>query len=175
MKLLSSTCFLSLMLLIPTSNASTLKDSILVCSTIKLNTDRLNCFDLISNKLNKNFKTKKQTFKELTATQNNIAKQLTPIKKKENVINQFGSSHLKTNKSKTNDTIRLTLIKATKNARKELVFFFENGQVWQQKDNEYFRAKPGDTLKLTKGSLGVIYMKKDSKNSKRKIRVKRIK
>ena len=173
MKLLPSTCFLSLMLLIPTSNASTLKDSILVCSTIKLNTDRLNCFDLISKRFNTKHTVKKS--KEFSNTQNNITKQLTPIKKKENIVNEFGSSHLKTNKSKTNDTISLTLIKSTKTARKELVFFFENGQVWQQKGNEYFRVKPGDTLKLTKGSLGVIYMKKDSKNSKRKIRVKRIK
>jgi len=167
MKLLSITFFLSLIFFIQTANASSLKDSITVCSTIKLNTNRLNCFDSISNKLNTKHKIK--------TAKSDIANQSVPIKNKENIVNEFGASHLKTNKSKNIDAITLTLFKTKKNLRKELILFFENGQVWQQKGHEYFKVKPGDSLKLTKGSLGAIYMKKDKQDSKRKIRVKRIK
>ena len=173
MKLLSSTCFLSLTLLLQTANAGNLKDLVLKCSKIELNADRLNCFDLMSNKLNRKLAVK--TSKKITTIKNNTASQSIPIKKKESIVDEFGSSHLKINKAKTSDAITLTLLKTKQNPRKELILFFENGQVWQQKGHEYFKVKPGDSLKLTKGSLGAIYMKKDNKDSKRKIRVKRIK
>ena len=189
MKLISGAYFFATIMFMVCSQANTLNTSLSECAKIDVNASRLICFDqltslvtdssdnLLGNTLVNSTipSTKKsKTADTIQIEKPTLAPQTEDITKNE-VIESFGATHLKQKVFKSNEekTITLTIASVKKDARKKLLFTFENGQIWKQANNEYFKIKPGQQAKLTEGALGAIYLKKLSKN--RSIRVKRVK
>jgi hypothetical protein len=160
------------------ASAFNIEASLSNCAKISKNEDRLACFDLLSNKFKILPIDKKTAPKVMANTKNkkHVQEKVIIARNKETTIEAFGASHLKNKhtESKETQSIVLTISKIKKNAHKELIISFENGQVWQQKDSSYFKIEAGNKVQLTKGALGSIYLKKTG-DSKRRIRVKRIK
>ena len=180
MKLIKLIYACSFIILTSNANANNLNTSLVTCTNIKINTDRLACFDQLMSKY--------KVQSDITGEKATVHSKIYNNKNKENVnkptlvpkaniVNEFGAAHLQVNKDKAeeNTSIILTISKIKKNAYKQLVISFKNGQIWQQKDSGYFKLKSGEEVKLTKGALGAIYLKKNDENSNRSIRVKRVK
>jgi hypothetical protein len=171
-------CFYIVLLVLLTSpaNADNLATSLSNCSKVEQDLERLSCFDLLSAQ----YKTQAATNAPKGPTKNmvkdSISKALAAKPVPSEVL-EFGASHIKNNDNDAEEIefIVLTASKVEKDAFDKLVLSFENGQIWQQKDSRYFRMKKGEEVKLSKGALGAIYLKKNDESSNRSIRVRRLK
>jgi len=177
---LSFIAALSTILFSLTAQASSVDATIMSCAKLSSDADRLDCYDKLaltiktSDVEQPNHMVKAPEIKTPPSIVN-VNKPLIIPRTKKDIVNDFGSSHLKNphDKPEEEKSIILTLTETKKGPRGKLILTFENGQVWKQSSSEYFSAKVGDKLKFTEGMLGAIYLKKVG--TKRSIRVKRVK
>jgi len=80
---------------------------------------------------------------------------------------------IKTAEEKGPESIIATISSVKQLVRGQWVFYFENGQKWQQQDTIKIKLKVGDTVRLKKGSMETVYLFKEG--SHRNMRVKRLK
>ena len=88
-------------------------------------------------------------------------------------VDAFGARHLDEKNEEKVEEIRLTVEKVELNARKRQVFYFTNGQVWENKKSAKLRIKPGDIAVVSEGAFSAYYLAKE--NIRGRVRVKRIK
>jgi hypothetical protein len=158
--------------------ASSLND-LKKCAATKDSLERLVCYDNFVKLLNSNVDTKapvivratepKDTKSDVVALRPSAAKPEVVQQKKKNV-DEFGEEHLVKPEESINEVF-FTVKSVKKIVHNKLSITFENGQVWKQSDDNYIKILPGDRVKLTKGMLGVIYLKTENQN--RRIKVKR--
>ncbi|MDT0582377.1 hypothetical protein [Brumicola blandensis] len=125
------------------------------CTKISDDKKRLSCFDKAFAKADKN----------------NGEHVPSPLEK--SAVDEFGARHLKEQNEDKVDEIRLIVEKVELNARKRQIFYFTNGQVWENKKSTKLRIKAGDTAVVTEGSFSAYYLAKE--NFRGRVRVKRIK
>ena len=161
------------------------------CAKTKDSLVRLVCYDNAVKSLNNNLLSQSlaslETDKavlEVRATEpnfsNNKAVALRPVNAKPIVVQQtaskedaFGKEHIKKSKEEISaiSSVMLTVKSVSETLRKKKIITFENGQIWEQSDDSYIKLLTGDEVTLSKGMLGVVYLKKTTQN--RKIKVKR--
>ncbi|GAA6205674.1 hypothetical protein [Thalassotalea sp. SU-HH00458] len=151
------------------------------CSGIKDSLKRLVCYDNLAKSLKSSRTTKppvavrvtepKKHSSDLVAARPSQTKPMVVKQpQKPNKVDDFGGEHLKKPKESI-DEVFFTVKSVKKVLHNKLVITFENGQVWYQTDDNYLKVLPGDRVKLSKGMLGVIYLK--TEKQKRRIKVKR--
>lgn len=141
------------------STEMSLSAKLVKCGDVALPNERLACFD------------------DLLA-KTSVVKKPTPIvqtqPKKSKDVDDFAKEHLKkTSADEGLDSITSTIRKLKKLIRGQWVISLENGQQWQQKGGNKIKLKVGDTIRMEKGAMGVVYLYKEGSN--RNIRVKRLK
>ena len=148
------------------------------CAEIKDSIKRLACYDNLAKSLNSRNSTKPPVEVRITEpkkhTSNMVAarpSQTKPIvvKQPQSSVDDFGGEHLK--KKGRIEEVFFTVKSVKKVMQNKLVVTFNNGQVWYQTDENFLKVLPGDRVKLSKGMLGVIYLKTENQN--RRIKVKR--
>jgi hypothetical protein len=135
-----------------------LADKLQACVQISQDTKRLSCFDQLTNKPKITMVDSKKA--QLSAMQ----------------VDGFSKEHIKNTSEEEAEEIKsitLTISTLSKTIRGQWKITFENGQKWQQKDTARLKLTQGDTVVITKGMFGVVYMKKLNKN--KRIKVKRLK
>lgn len=125
------------------------------CTKIKDDKKRLACFDRLFTKEKSN------------------NGQRVPLPVEKSAVNEFGARYLKDKNEDKVEEIRLVIEKVELNARKRQVFYFTNGQVWENKKSTKIRIKPGDFAIISEGAFSAYYLSKE--NITGKVRVKRIK
>lgn len=176
---------ISLMLLSFAIQADTLSE-LHKCANTKDSLVRLMCYDTLVKSLNSGQATlAKSAPVAVRATEANstpaplrptteivkVQKQPESTASKED---SFGEEHIEKSKEMLAQEIEqvvFTVQSTSKDARKKWRINFTNGQVWHQTDGQYIKLSEGDEVELSKGVLGVIYLKKVGQN--KKIRVKR--
>lgn len=146
---------------------SDLENGLSGCFKISKDNKRLACFDKLAQK--------HVAISNPVKESNESVSKIAQIKSKETKkIDNFSKQHLKkTQKEKGPDSIMATISKVSKLIRGQWVVYLENGQKWQQKDSEKIKLKVGDSVRLKKGTMGVVYLYKEG--SHRSIKVKRLK
>ena len=137
------------------------------CSKIAADNQRLICFDKLAANNAEPLPT--------AVVSNDPVSSVKPIKlKAAKKVDDFSKHHLKKTKQEQGlDSITAKISKLNKLIRGQWVIYLENGQKWQQKDDAKIKLALGDTVRLKKGSMGVVYLYKAG--SHRNIRVKRLK
>lgn len=148
------------------------------CAVKKDSLERLVCYDNTVKSLNRDGAmnkplairpTEPKGTKENIATRPSVTKPVVVQQKQKNV-QEFGEEHLIKSEDSI-DEVFFTVKSVKKIGRNKLSITFENGQVWRQSDDNYIKISSGDRAKLSKGMLGVIYLKTENQN--RRIKVKR--
>jgi len=154
-------------LLASSAYANDLASSLKQCATVSSSTERLACYD----KLTQSLSTSAAKVEEkVAAAPAAVAVPKTQQKKEA----EFGDHHLKKDKKPDElERVQFTVAKVSYSAKKKLKLTFENGQRWNQTDSETLRLKVGDKVELFKGAWSAVYLKKVGFN--RKVRVKRVK
>lgn len=137
------------------------------CSKITKDHQRLICFDKLA--------ASKAELLTTAVVLNDPAPNIEPIElKAAKKVDDFSRQHLKKTKQEQGlDSITAKISKLNKLLRGQWVIYLENGQKWQQKDDGKIMLALADSVILTKGSMGSVYLSKEG--SHRKIRVKRLK
>ena len=156
------------------------------CSAIEASVARLTCYDkmfLFDTNSSQASSTTKLTQrkslpiieptvaanKSIASTQNNVTSQNNSER-----ANNAGKKYLSGDSGKE-CAIHLSLVKMKKNKYNNNVFYFENGQIWQQLEPSYI-ARPKQfpiTARLTSGALNSYNLRLG--NKAKKIKVKRVK
>lgn len=86
----------------------------------------------------------------------------------------FGSLHLQNQDTSEDELDRVTFVleKVVKTARKRQMFYFTNGQVWENKTSQELRISTGDSVSIRDGALSAFYLSK--LDGRRSVRVKRV-
>jgi LytS/YehU family sensor histidine kinase len=173
----------SALMFVSVAHGKTLDTKLIECTEITDSLARLVCFDTLATTVIAKVGTAKEnTAAELAATPS-LVPGSTPIfvdkqaaVKTDNVA-MFGAEHLKKSAVDTKESQQITAVvaKVKKNHYDQLLLTFENGQAWKQTDNSWFKLALGQSVILTKGVMGAVYLKKADGSSNKKIRVKRIK
>ena len=147
------------------------------------NFNRLTCFDDLAKNNSPAITTTNANANKKTSTiteKNRVIVQVPPVIKTETPTpktsqkafeDSFGKQHLKT--SEESKKVTFIIAKLSKSAHKKWRIIFQNGQVWQQKDELRMNLKTGDKVELAEGVFNVVYLKKV--NTGKRIKVKRIK
>ncbi len=151
-------------------------DELSNCAHLKNDMQRLACFDTLV----KAAVTVRKTTKKTESAPELVVLGIPPqAKKVQQIVNtkqieDFSKEHIKIpTKDRGPDTITATVSKTKKLLRGQWVIYLENGQKWEQKDSNKIKIKVGDSIRLTKASLGSVYL--NIENSQRRIKVKRLK
>jgi hypothetical protein len=172
-KITITTIFLGLGLLSASHASADTLGKLVKCSNTKDSLVRLVCYDNVVKSLNSS---NSVNLPEVTASAVAESPKVS-VNQKPGVMksdDSFGSEHLiAKNKSKNKGLtqVAFTIKTAEKTLRKKWKVTFENGQVWEQTDSGYIKLSAGNKVELSKGMLGVFYLKKTDQN--KKIRVKR--
>ena len=143
------------------------------CVAISDSNQRLACFDSF-------FVEKLSVEKEVVAsavpsvseaTVSAPVEQVKSIPSEEEVISKFGSLTPEKKVSDELESIALTVSKVVLTQRKRQVFYFTNGQVWENRTNKALRIKEGDTGIIKRGALSAFYLSKEGVRGR--VRVKR--
>lgn len=155
--------------------------AIKACAQIEDSLKRLVCYDqaaaaLVDKKSTKKAATTAVTTKKASPALKQPTEVVnTPVTEKSSKKEQFGIEHVK-NQQKTKEQeseeqdVTFIVKSLDKSIRKRWIIAFENGQVWKQNDTEYINLSVGDTVHLSKGLFGAIYLKKDGSNRRIKVR-----
>lgn len=181
MKLLFKIYFFSLLVFTLSLQAKTVSISLKECAKIDIDSTRLFCFDQLAKSFTPSSentvlqKAVKENPIDVIQPKNPLLIISTEEKSQSDLIKNFGSAHLKQKALNIDEekAIILTVESVKKGTNKKFYFTFENGHIWKQTNNEYFKIKSGEQVELKEGALGAIYLKKLDKN--RSIRVKRVK
>ncbi len=183
-KLVTSFSFsLSLILLSFAAQADTLSE-LHKCAGTKDSLVRLMCYDTLVKSLNSAQTTLSAPVAVRATEPHSTPAPLRPVNEQVKVQKQpeasiskedsFGEEHIEKSAevlAQEIDQVVFTVESTSKDARKKWRINFTNGQVWHQTDGQYIKLSEGDEVELSKGVLGVIYLKKVGQN--KKIRVKR--
>ncbi len=174
-------------LLTTASQASELAQEISQCVKIKDSLVRLVCYDkaaksdlngtAVANSPIK--KTKKKAVKVTKTEVETIAPVDVTTKTSPaaaSIEDSFGQEHIRKKQHNAEELEQIVLVVASlkKDTYKKWIITFENGQVWKQKDSVGLSLASGNQVELSKGALGVVYLKRVG-NSSRRIKVKRVK
>ncbi|WP_448549478.1 hypothetical protein [Thalassotalea fusca] len=185
--------FIICSLLVMTSNAmasdvASLTEKLKNCATLVEDRERLACFDNLTQAFKPKVKKVEAVAQQRTARTTDDKKIDTAVtlapkstEAKQPVQEQarkdsFGEEHLaktKQQREEEQQTVIFTVKTVEKNAHKQLIITFENGQQWRQTDNERLTLRPGTQVELQVGAFSVIYLKKT--DASRKIKVRRVK
>jgi hypothetical protein len=144
----------------PSHAASVLENQISHCQSITADEQRLACFDLIKVTAD-------------TTIAGHAAPTVTPaVPPVAPVVAaaDFGIEHKKKKSKEQQDKIVLTLTKLSKTLRGELIFTFENGQVWRQTTSEIFIASEGERYILRRGVLNSFFVGKEGYSRQTRVR-----
>lgn len=160
------TKYLGLMMLTfvaPLHASSALESHIGYCQTLTSDQQRLACFDRI-----------KLTTQAPEAKPAAAPAVISPVSVVPAVAAQaaaeFGLEHKKEAPEEQKDTLTLKLTKLSKTAHGELIFTFENGQVWRQVGKETFIASAGQSYQLQRGALNSFFLSKEGQARKTRVR-----
>lgn len=163
------------------NNTGELSPALKKCMAITDNIIRLTCFDDLAKTNSPAITTTDANEKTSFITEKSkVIVQAPPVIKTETPTSKtsqkaledsFGKQHLKS--SEESKKVNFIIAKLSKNARKKWQIVFQNGQVWQQKDELRMSLKTGDKVELAQGVFNVVYLKKI--NTGKRIKVKRIK
>ena len=160
-----------LTLLSLSTKAETLNGSLAQCLKIQEDLARLVCFDDLAGQAVPPVNVIAKIHKN--APEAKAEKNMDP---KSTKVADFGAEHLATNKvAKEDQQVVLTVEQLSKDHYDKWRFTFTNGQQWQQTDNDFLKVEVGDSVLLKKGFMSAVYLKQNLPDSKRKIRVKRLK
>lgn len=149
------------------------------CAETKDSLTRLVCYDSVVKSLNSGITKEalpavRRTEPKSATTETTALRPTTAspkvAKQKQMNNDEFGEEHLIKTEESVNEVF-FTVKSVKKIVHNKLSITFENGQVWKQSDDNYIKILPGDRVKLSKGVLGVIYLKAENQN--RRIKVKR--
>jgi hypothetical protein len=171
---------------------TSLINNLKTCAVIKKEAVRLQCFDDLTNKADVNNYKEELTINQGSESEINSSEIYSSEVDKANAlvaksklvdtqaraltaeqIDDFSKEQVKKTPQQIADqvnTIELTISKLSKSVRGQWQIYFTNGQHWQQKDNINLRLKVGDQVKLTKGGLGAVFLKKHDINKRIKVR-----
>ncbi len=174
------------------SQASDLALSLKACATKADSLERLVCYDNITQSLDK-----KEAISNKISSAESAAKPVSvavaakaPIMASEakakppqlnsptqpetfNAEDSFGAEREYVRQEQKNQ-VTFVIKSVSKTLRGKYKFFFENGQLWEQKDTDkYGKFAAGETVIIKRGVLDAFYLKKP--NTNRTIRVKRVK
>jgi quercetin dioxygenase-like cupin family protein len=69
------------------------------------------------------------------------------------------------------EKVYMTITEIKEGPREELIFSFDNGQEWRQRDAERYKVKVGDVIYIERGAIGSFWLSKD--DVRKRIRVRR--
>ncbi|NQZ81426.1 MAG: hypothetical protein HRT52_10470 [Colwellia sp.] len=132
--------------------------SLLKCSEIKNDIQRLKCFD--------------NTFITMTKSPQLVIKK--DISSNNEILEStFGKTHLNTKEESAFNEIKSVIKSAKRNKRNKWVLKLDNDQIWQEKSGDKMaRFKEGDNIIIKRGIMNTFKLKKIG--TKRRISVKRI-
>lgn len=152
----------------PLHASSALESHIGYCQTLTSDQQRLACFDRIK------LTTQAPEAKPVTAAPAAAPAVISPVSVVPAVAAQaaaeFGLEHKKEAPEEQKDTLILKLTKLSKTAHGELIFTFENGQVWRQVSKETFIASAGQSYQLQRGALNSFFLSKEGQARKTRVR-----
>ncbi len=160
----------------PLQAASVLENHISYCQTLTSDQQRLACYDRI--KLTTVF-TIDDAATPVAATPSiqpsvPVAPSAPAVaatsKTPAQVTEDFGIEHKKAEPEEQQDKITLTLTKLSKTPHGELIFTFENGQVWRQVSKETFIASEGQRYTLQRGALNSFFVAKEGQSRQTRVR-----
>lgn len=175
---IKNTILIAGIVFIGVANADDLS-AIKACAQIEDSLKRLVCYDQAAARLShkKNIEKGEATVTPKVISEQESIKKTPPNPIVESVDRkeQFGIEHVQNqqkSKEKATEEKDVTYIvdSLEKSIRKRWLITFENGQVWKQSDTEYLDLSVGDTVHLSKGLFGAIYLKKDGSNRRIKVR-----
>jgi len=172
-KITIATLFIGLGFLSASHASADTLGQLIKCSKTKDSLVRLVCYDGVVKSLNSSSSVSlPEAVASVAVNAPEVSTNQTPVVVKSE--DRFGSEHL-TDKNKPKNKglaqVSFTIKAAVKTLRKKWKVTFENGQVWEQTDSEYIKLSAGNKVELSKGMLGVFYLKKTDQN--KKIRIKR--
>lgn len=85
-------------------------------------------------------------------------------------IEEFGLEHKRVQQEAPQESLTLTLAKVGKTPYGELIFTFENGQVWRQVSKEAFTASIGESYQLQRGAFNSFFINKEGQFKKTRVR-----
>ena len=144
------------------------------CADTKDSLVRLVCYDNVVKSLGK--VTIKPDSSSVPIEQSPVKIESVVKNKKEvtSVEDSFGREHIKKKGAdKALEQVVFTVKSLTVDGFKKKKIKFSNGQIWKQSDSVNLKLSAGDRVELSKGMLGVVYLKKLDRN--KKIKVKRLK
>ncbi|MGB2739959.1 MAG: hypothetical protein WBC60_05310 [Cognaticolwellia sp.] len=165
----------SLSLLSLTTQAETLNKTLAQCAVIEDSLARLVCFDDLAKQPVVSVSTKTAPTAAVPVTKAEVV--ATPVTPAAEKAANFGAEHLKKSVVAVEENLQIvfTVAKLKQDPYGKWRFTFKNGQQWKQTDSNRFRIKVGDSVLLSKGVMGSVYLKKNKASSNKEISVKRIK
>ncbi|AZQ86061.1 hypothetical protein EKO29_19930 [Colwellia sp. Arc7-635] len=159
-------------LLSVTTQAETLNEGLVKCAKIEDSLARLVCFDRLADHTSMPVSTVVKSNKVMP-----VAKPTVEAPVKVSKAESFGADHIRKSHEveKEESKIVFEIASLQKDPYGKYRFTFKNGQQWKQTDNNQLRVKVGESVLLSKGFMGSIFLKKNDTDSNKKIRVKRLK
>jgi hypothetical protein len=156
-----------------TTQAETLNEGLVKCTKVEDSLARLVCFDRLA---------KHTTMPVSTIVKSNkvmpVAKPRVVAPVKASKAESFGAEHIRKShevEEEEESKIVFEIASLQKDPYGKYRFTFKNGQQWKQTDSNQLRVKVGESVLLSKGFMGSIFLKKNDVDSNKKIRVKRLK
>ncbi len=143
------------------AQSDSINEAVNQCAQIENSLKRLVCYDKVAGKID-NYQ--QQAFSEVPAAAGEA--DYAPD-------DAFGMEITAKRKLAKIDSLVSTVTKKDKNISRELVLTLENGQVWKQLGDEYFKVDIGDEVTIQRASLGSFLLTVEGKNQR--LRVKRLK
>ncbi|TKB46285.1 hypothetical protein [Thalassotalea mangrovi] len=143
------------------------------CSEISDDSKRLACFDAyLKQKSQQPSVPAKSTEPEVDNVANDAVVPVSPQPTRQQVEQQFGLEHKKTEAEQEVSEISSTLAKVQERAHNAWSFTLDNGQQWQTVESTSTRFKKGQEVIIKRGMFNSFSLKKADSN--RTVKVKRI-
>ena len=158
-----------------TTQAETLNEGLVKCTKIEDNLARLVCFDRLAKHSAMPVSNIVKSNKVMPVARPKVVAPLAPVKVSK--AESFGAEHIRKSHDveKEESKIVFEIASLQKDPYGKHRFTFKNGQQWKQTDSVQLRVKVGESVLLSKGFMGAIFLKKNDVDSHKKIRVKRLK
>lgn len=160
------------------------------CARIHSNTERLACFDALAADMLQS-KPARQTVKQTSDEAKEKAQQdkrranapaelsrssqqpaREAASQSQNAVKEFGLENRQKPDKEEVEEVTSTVIGLEKSPRGKLILKLENGMIWQQKNDDYFKAEINDEATVSRGFFGVFYLGVEGTN--RRIKVERV-
>lgn len=157
------------------------------CAQIADNPARLDCFDAYASDILQSKVAEKTVRQQSGASEVKPAERsagrkadTTPTapqpeqtaRKSETAVKEFGLENRQKPDKEEVEEVTSAVIGLEKSPRGKLILKLENGMIWQQKNDDYFKAEINDKATVSRGFFGVFYLGVEGTN--RRIKVERI-